>query len=746
MNRLRPTKQNPRFYWWRSIKRLILQLVHACWLLPTASKTTEKLFNNKMNKSYLKLKKDVIRWHQFTRRTDAAFLSLGREINIGTLTVATLLCSYAQTAGAQSVNGVSQSDERSITTKELEVTASRVALPMNQTARIVNVITREQIEECPAQSVNDLLKYVSGVDVRQRGAFGVQTDISINGGTHDQIVLLLNGVNFSSPHTGHLAADFPINVDDIERIEILEGAASRVYGTSAFSGAINIVTKKGKEKSLNIGAQGGSFGTFGADASISLPTKSGKTHNEISGGYTQSDGGTDNSDFQKYKAFYQGGTSLREADIDWQLGFSGQNYGANTFYSGKYPNQYEENRRFSGALSAKTKGRIKLSPTIYWNRAMDHYQLIRDTHTGENFHMADVYGLSVNAQTTWALGTSAIGADIRNEGILSTSLGRPMEEKMYVDIPGHDGQYTKKDNRTNICYFVEHNVLLNRWTVNFGVMANMNTGLDYRYRLYPGVNVSYRPTDNLRLYAAWEMAQRMPTFTDLWYKSPTQEGNQGLKPEKTNDFNIGAQLRSKGVSAELKGFYRKNSSMIDWVLYPSDVENGYTTYHAANFKLDNMGYSVSAKLLVNELEGMGNSVLRSIGVDYSYINQDRHDDTEIYSSNYAMNYLRHKFVANADFKLAKGLTAQLSYRWQDRMGHFIKYTRYTDDEGKTQYTSRAKDYTPFGLLDLKINWSTPKYEIYLQGNNLTSYKYYDIESVRQPGFWFMTGAKIKLSL
>ena len=127
---------------------------------------------------------------------------------------------------------------------EIAVTGTMSPLTAMQAARIVGVITRQQIEASPAQSVNDLLKFVAGVDVRQRGGFGIQTDISIDGSTFDQISLLLNGVNITSPHTGHLAADFPVSPNDIERIEILEGAASRVYGSSAFGGAINIVTKR----------------------------------------------------------------------------------------------------------------------------------------------------------------------------------------------------------------------------------------------------------------------------------------------------------------------------------------------------------------------------------------------------------------------------------------------------------------------------------------------------------------------
>ena len=102
-----------------------------------------------------------------------------------------------------------------------------------------------------------------GVDVRQRGGFGVQTDISINGGTFDQITILLNGVNISNPQTGHNAADFPVNLSDIERIEVLEGASARVFGSSAFNGAINIITRSDSQSNVRLNVEGGSFGSIG---------------------------------------------------------------------------------------------------------------------------------------------------------------------------------------------------------------------------------------------------------------------------------------------------------------------------------------------------------------------------------------------------------------------------------------------------------------------------------------------------
>ena len=133
------------------------------------------------------------------------------------------------------------------------------------------MLDREAIANAPAQSVNDLLKYAIGVDVRQRGNLGAQTDISIRGGSFDQITILLNGINICDPQTGHNAAEFPVDISEIERIEILEGPAGRVYGTSSLMGAINIVTRIDKQSGAAVHAEGGSYGYFnGAGSAFAI--------------------------------------------------------------------------------------------------------------------------------------------------------------------------------------------------------------------------------------------------------------------------------------------------------------------------------------------------------------------------------------------------------------------------------------------------------------------------------------------
>ena len=686
-----------------------------------------------MRKTTYRLRSLALRFKHFSRKSYSLFSCLGREVIICTLSVATL--THAKANGISIVNAAADDslNRQELRLDEVVVTGARAPLTQGEAAKLVTVLTREDINSYAAETVNDVLKHATSVDVRQRGGFGVQTDISIGGGTFDQIAILLNGVNISNPQTGHLSADFPVSLDDIQRIEVIQGAAARVYGAGAFNGAINIVTTPETNLGGSATIEGGSYGTFGAAARMAFPV-----HQSISAGYKQSDGGTANSYFRKANAFYQGALPLSklhgQGRLDWSLGLSTMRYGANTFYSAAYPNQYESNARIFANVRgnipvALGKTLVTINPSIYWNRNYDHFQLIRHSTTGENFHRNDVLGASLNAYTEWALGKTSIGAELRKEKIYSTNLGTPMSEDEWFKVPHYDVNYTKSKGRTDLSLFLEHNILLKRFTASLGVMANRNTGYNNRFRLYPGIDMSYRPSKPWKITLSWNMAFRMPTFTDLFYKSPTQEGNIGLKPEKTNSLRLGVLHRTKGLQAQLSAFYDFGTDMIDWVMYSAEDK-----YHSANFRLDNRGFDVNADIMPREWNP--SYYINKVHVGYAYINQARYDDITIYKSNYAMEYLRHKVTASVDHRIFSALSASWAFRWQERMGSYIIYEN-------NKSTGVAHPYSPYALFDLKLMWQKPRYEIALSLNNLTNRRYYDLGNVEQPGFWLMASAKVK---
>src|SRR5690554_309357 len=166
----------------------------------------------------------------------------------------------ASPAWAQSTDSspTAEPDSAAIALHEVLVTENRMLIPFNRLNRNVQLLGREQIEALPARSINELLSYATGVDIRQRGPFGTQADLSIDGGTFEQTLVLVNGMKILDPQTGHNSLNLPIPTDAIERIEIIRGPAARIYGINSLTGAINIVTKKPESDGLATHLFGGS--------------------------------------------------------------------------------------------------------------------------------------------------------------------------------------------------------------------------------------------------------------------------------------------------------------------------------------------------------------------------------------------------------------------------------------------------------------------------------------------------------
>ncbi len=666
-------------------------------------------------------------WKHYSYKGYSAFASLGKLIRIGVLSVATLATVTPVRAEQES----KASREATGDGEELdEVTVSGTMAPLTQlqSARIVAVLGRTDIEQAAVQSVNDLLKLATGVDVRQRGGFGIQTDISIDGGTYEQVTILLNGVNISNPHTGHLAADFPVAIQDIERIEVLEGAASRVYGGQAFGGAINVVTRHDRENAVSLGAEAGSHATFAADGRATYTT--GKVSNRLSGGGGRSDGGTINDAWSRGQLYWQGDLTDERLNLAWQFGFSRKEYGANTFYGGASNDQWEQNERYLISVEAETKGHFRLSPCLYWNRTYDNYQWNKGIPN--NSHQADVFGARLGGHIRWRAGETALGAELRQEGILSSSLGTPMEEADYVWAHGAQKQYTRRADRTNVSYSVEHNILLPRWTLSAGIMASMNTATGHRHRFYPGVDIACRPATGWKLYLSYNKGFRLPSYTDLYYSSPDITGNDQLRPEENRSLALGAQLRRGGLSATLRGFYNRGRNMIDYV----KREYGDAA-HADNFNLDNLGAQAE---LAYDFTRLGERVyLNNIRVGYTYIHQRRKGGYDIFTSLYADDYLRHKLTASLCHRVWSRLSATWSVRYQRRMGAYQVY------DGLTA-TDCLQAYRPYATLDLRLQWTDRRFQVYAQGTNLTNRRYQDLGNIPQPGIWLMAGARWNIRL
>lgn len=677
-------------------------------------------------------KRTPMTFKQFGRKGYSLFACLGREVLIGTLSVATLTYAKADGISIEPIKPDTTKTSREVRLEEVNVTGSRAPLTRGQQARMVTVLERADIQAAPVQSINDLLKYAVGVDVRQRGPIGAQTDVSIRGGNYEQITILLNGINICDPQTGHNAFDFPLDISDIERIEVLEGPAGRVYGTSSLVGAINIVTKKDAESGLDAHLDGGSYGYLNTGARVALQ---GKTSHSLSANLTRSDGysrnkaGGLNADYSGGKAFYQGSYDDGQFNVSWHAGLSTRGFGSNTFYGAKWDDQYEHTMKTYTAIQAENKqGRFHLRPSIYWNHTTDRFELFRDAPDiyPFNYHRTDVYGVNLNSYFDWALGRTALGAELRNEDLVSGNLGEPLSKPHHIH--GTDRDYDHGLNRTNISFVLEHNILLKRFTLSAGIVAVKNSWNEMNMRVYPGIDASYRIGDYWKIYASYNTSLRMPSATELYYSVGGHKADKHLKPEELEAVEGGIKYASRTVEGSLSIYHNHCKNLIDWIRRTSDAD---APWESVNFtKVNATGIETALDFNLSEMLPSQN-MLRKLNIAYCYIDQNKVEEHGI-QSQYALEYLRHKLTCNLQMHIWNCLDMGIHYRFQDRTG------TYTNAEGNVQ------DYKPYGVVDARLSWNAEKYNLYVEANNLFDKTYVDFGHIPQPGIWFMAGASIHL--
>jgi len=625
-------------------------------------------------------------------------------------------------AGWSAAGTASAQSGRSEALDSVTVTATRVPMALHSSARIVTLLDSVTIASAPAETVNDLLKYALGVDVRQRGAMGMQTDISIRGGTYNQVAVLLDGINITDPQTGHNSFDFPVNLCDIERIEVLEGPAARVYGTSSLLGAVNIVTRKTPENVATASLEGGSFRSLGATASAEIRHRGG--FNSVSAGYQRSDGfsrnaaGGLNSDFGAFKAFWHGGHDFGRRNLSWQAGVSNKDFGSSTFYSASFDDQFEHTLKTFASVKSEGKGALHFTPALYWNHGEDRFELFRNgpDKFPFNYHKTDVIGANLNFRTETRWGQTAFGAEGRHERIISTNLGERLAQPRGVYVCGLD--------RTAFNLFLEHHVVVGRLSASAGLTTVYNTGNREGIRLFPGIDANFRLTDAVRIYASYNTSYRMPTFTELYYSVGGHLADPNLKAEKLRAWEGGVKYLGRGVRAVAAVYYNQGYDLIDWIKDTSAGEDA--PWMSVNHtRLNTFGQEVSIRLTPPEILGRPGFFFRSLSLGYSHQSQDKPLEAHRRSL-YSQEYIRHKVVVQADFRLWDNLAIDLSWRYVDR-------------------NTNSSLLTPYALLDAKLSYDFPHLNLYLRANNLLDRAWYDFGDIPQPGIWLMAGIFCKLS-
>jgi iron complex outermembrane receptor protein len=145
---------------------------------------------------------------------------------------------------------------------EVVVTASMLPQQEKETGRNIVSIKGSSLQNLPISSIDELLKYLPGIETQQRGPAGTQSNIIIRGGTFQQVLVIIDGIRINDPLTGHFNSYIPLHPEDINRIEIIKGAASAIYGSDAIGGVVNIITNGLQQKNnhkLSVGSKWGSY-------------------------------------------------------------------------------------------------------------------------------------------------------------------------------------------------------------------------------------------------------------------------------------------------------------------------------------------------------------------------------------------------------------------------------------------------------------------------------------------------------
>lgn len=670
----------------------------------------------------------ILCFKRWSRKSYAIFASLHRVVKIGVVTFScTLVQERYQPIVAQQSAGSRISEETSL--DEVEVTASQ---PLSWTALpyAVSSITQKDIAAAPASGLEDLLEHLPGVDVRQRGPDGVQADISLNGGSFDQVLILLNGVNITDPQTGHFNLDIPIDLNQVKRVDVLRGSASGILGSNAFSGAINLITtqpdaKKGVSGNMELGT--GSFHRF--DAGTDVGYASNRWSLLGTGSYKTSNGYMANTDFRMGNGTFQAGyLHPSMGRFLFQMGFRKKEFGANSFYSLSYPQQFEATTTLYSALTwDKAVDKNYLQTQLYQRRHHDRFELFRDGinaaswYTGHNYHLSDVTGGKFTVTRSNDHHYGLMGVEFRNEHLVSNVLGEPMASTKH-DPFDTAAEYSKFVNRSTLSGIIHQQVRFGNILTSLGATLNYTPGTGLYWQ--GGWDASCRINRNTHLTINANRSLRLPTFTDLYYQSATQRSNPALKPEKA--VTIEGQLGwSNGpYRLTMNGFHRWGSGLIDWIRHPDSLKwesRNQTSIGTTGYTLE-MGWHPSSGWLT------------ALVGNYTFLSLDK--SAGLFDSKYALDYLKHKAGIKATGKVLDNkhlgqLTIHFDAGYYHRSGTF-----------SIPGVSGLTPYKPYWLADSRIKWSRRRMAVYLDVCNVFNTQYVDFGGLPQPGRNVRTGVSV----
>ena len=564
--------------------------------------------------------------------------------------------------------------------QEVIISSTRIDLPFSKNSRTIQLITAEDMKKAGVTNVADALQQIAGIDIRRRGTNGTQADLYIRGGSFDQTLLLVDGIKVDDAQTGHHTMNLALPIEVIKRIEIIKGPAARIFGQNAFNGAINIITKDVPDTDVSLHVQGGSYNQFNADvtAGINLDESSHIIH------YSKntSEGYRFNTDFDNQNFVLKSTFNKKNLPIAMLISLSDRNFGANGFYASPAAiNQYEETMAsLIGFSTVIKKGNFTWKPRVYWRRNEDEYVFVRNNPSiYRNLHISNKIAAELNGSYTSNIGITGFGIEAAKVYLSSNNLG--------------------DNNRFVSTLFLEHRLELfdKKMDITPGVAVTYFS--DFKFFAFPGIDIGYQMLDNLRVYGNLGYTYRVPTFTDMNYKSPTTIGNPELEPEKAFSQEIGLKWNTAGFNASVAVFNRDSNRLIDYVKMqntdpwqPQNIQD--VTTKGFETQLD---YTFAI-----------NSFNQKLQLGYSFI-EDHVKQSSYNFSQYSVNSMKHQVVGSYYMQFLKNFTNSILYRYSER----------TNGDS-------------YSVVDLGAAYTLKAFEISLFANNIFNAEYTETNFVPMP--------------
>lgn len=640
------------------------------------------------------------------------------------------------------------------------------AAPQADTAKVQELVLREvyvvpahighaqqQIvltPKMPAQHLPEVLEAsAASLDVRSRGLNDVQTDFSLRGSTFDQVHVVVDGVPYTDPQTGHHTGTLPVPLEAIQSVNVLPSGGSYRYGPFGLAGVVELTTLDVRSARGYASASAGAFGYTRAAGGVPL-RRTEKFASRLDLSYTAADGAMSNTDFATWQAYLKAVRELRPNErISATVGYSVKMYGAQSFYSAAYPTQFEHLRGLTGSLRYQ---RNHVTAQVYARQLLDQFELFRQHpnyyvpyvqgrwihvtdstvtpswYTGANLHRNRTLGADVVATRTLGRQLFTGGLDARQDQIWSNALGFALPDTMFTNWGG----FTKFDGRRNAGVFGSYRYVRGTRTwIQGDLRLNLNDRFGFDW--LPNVGVQRRLCAGVwttHALASVNRSFRLPTFTDLFYQLGGAQGSADLRPEYAWNSELGVQgarklaPRGRGLNQFVATAYeRRGVNLIDWIYRsaggtPVLQADNVTSVQIRGVELAAAGQFYGAWSVRGQFAGHRASTLDGV-------------------STYALDYLAQRVQLRWDSELAGAggatspLQLGLSVVGQHRAGSYLNAA------------GELVDYAPFATLDLRASYRLGELLVFADGMNLLNATVVDRGSVPLPGRWVKLGLRLE---